>query len=704
MKSVLILIVIAILIVPSLVAADVPKTLSYQGVLTDAGGAVVSDGTYSLTFRLYTASSGGTAVWEETQSVQVSKGIFNAILGDVNPLLLPFDTTYYLGISVEGGAELVPRVELAATAYSLNSDKVQGSNLLPATGYLGVGTTLPEDDIHIRRDVDGGIGITIDNRDTGPQSREGLVFRNENGELAAIYLYDDEHPAYPGAMRIFNNRPGGNIGFATGGFERMKISNSGNVGIGVSSPSQKLEVNGGVKLGNATSGTAGTIRWNGVDFEGYDGSSWKSLTSSGGTLPSGTAGQTLRNTGSGWTATSNLYNDGTRVGVGTTTPDATLDILGGNWDLDNTDGDLKIGDDTYKLKIGVATGGGGAGTAGIRMQGGLQRIVLGGGSKEVMQIDTTGTVTIGSASLDGSLIIDGSGFTSYAINGYTNTYGGNMTLFDESGISTISMQADVAGEGGWFKVSGGGSSYFLVDGNYANMGDPFVAINGTSYIGFNTSQTGDASVVLPNSSVSAAEMLNEPGVTRVRDYMFGSFALSGGAENIKSCSITAPSSGYVMVFTTCQLNIIHESGTTDYANFGVSDQSAAFPSYGAILVRIVSGAASGSYAQALTLHGLFPVDEGVNTFYFVGQLFGGSMNVQDLTMTCMFIPTAYGSVASPAPSSTDVEGGVVPKLTSSDIDRERDEAIRANMERIQRELDEMRRQLEAIKVDRNGNE
>ena len=53
-----------------------------------------------------------------------------------------------------------------------------------------------------------------------------------------------------------------------------------NVGIGTVSPQAKLDVAGKIKVGDdSVSPTAGTIRWTGSDFEGYDGSAWKSLTS-----------------------------------------------------------------------------------------------------------------------------------------------------------------------------------------------------------------------------------------------------------------------------------------------------------------------------------------------------------------------------------------------------------------------------------------
>ena len=51
-----------------------------------------------------------------------------------------------------------------------------------------------------------------------------------------------------------------------------------NIGIGIASPSERLEIDGGIKISSATtSPVAGTIEWDGSHFRGFDGFMWLNL-------------------------------------------------------------------------------------------------------------------------------------------------------------------------------------------------------------------------------------------------------------------------------------------------------------------------------------------------------------------------------------------------------------------------------------------
>jgi hypothetical protein len=127
MKRVLILSAFSFVLGMQAVWGQIPQTISYQGVLTDASGEAVPDGSYNLSFKLYDVASGGTALWSEAQPADVSKGVFNVILGSVTPLTLGFDKPYWLGVAVGQDPELTPRIELTAAAYSLNARSVADS-------------------------------------------------------------------------------------------------------------------------------------------------------------------------------------------------------------------------------------------------------------------------------------------------------------------------------------------------------------------------------------------------------------------------------------------------------------------------------------------------------------------------------------------------------------------------------------------------
>jgi hypothetical protein len=64
------------------------------------------------------------------------------------------------------------------------------------------------------------------------------------------------------------------------GGDKLILNALGQLAIGYSAPSQKLSVDGKIEIGNdAVTPTEGSIRWDGSDFEGYNGADWKSFTS-----------------------------------------------------------------------------------------------------------------------------------------------------------------------------------------------------------------------------------------------------------------------------------------------------------------------------------------------------------------------------------------------------------------------------------------
>ncbi|MBM2841298.1 MAG: hypothetical protein HW412_1826, partial [Bacteroidetes bacterium] len=106
-------------------SAQIPRTLSYQGILTDTSGTPKPDGNYGIAFRLYNVAGGGSALWTETKTLQVRRGLFSAILGSQTPFppSLAFDRQYWLSIQVSPDPKLTPRIQLIAVGYSLNASR-----------------------------------------------------------------------------------------------------------------------------------------------------------------------------------------------------------------------------------------------------------------------------------------------------------------------------------------------------------------------------------------------------------------------------------------------------------------------------------------------------------------------------------------------------------------------------------------------------
>lgn len=122
------------------VHADAPNLLNYQGRLAGSGGSP-QNGTFTMVFKVYDAVTGGSQLptgspWTETQSVTVTDGSFNVLLGSVTALPAnlfdggPSDAAgplRFLDVTVSGEA-LAPRKRIVSAAYSIRSGSGSGLN------------------------------------------------------------------------------------------------------------------------------------------------------------------------------------------------------------------------------------------------------------------------------------------------------------------------------------------------------------------------------------------------------------------------------------------------------------------------------------------------------------------------------------------------------------------------------------------------
>jgi len=105
----------------SLPAKDVPRTLSYQGMIKSSGGTALN-GTHQITTSLFADPNNAGPIWQQTFTVEVKDGLFSVILGSgANPLPdnLTMDRPLWIGISIDGSA-MQQLTQLTAAPYALN--------------------------------------------------------------------------------------------------------------------------------------------------------------------------------------------------------------------------------------------------------------------------------------------------------------------------------------------------------------------------------------------------------------------------------------------------------------------------------------------------------------------------------------------------------------------------------------------------------
>ena len=163
-------------------ATGINRQINFQGKLTNSAGVNVSDSSYSVVFSLYSVSSGGTAIWTETQSVTTVAGIFQVSLGSQTSLAgVNFNSdTLYLGIKVGSDDEMTPRIRYTATPYAFNAEKLNGVTATQsATGFTLTGGSSTPKTLTLNDDIT--IGLTI-----SPTSANALTVQSNGANNLSL--------------------------------------------------------------------------------------------------------------------------------------------------------------------------------------------------------------------------------------------------------------------------------------------------------------------------------------------------------------------------------------------------------------------------------------------------------------------------------------------------------------------------------------
>ncbi|KPL21265.1 MAG: hypothetical protein AMS23_09580 [Bacteroides sp. SM1_62] len=387
----------------TLLYADVPQMMNYQGKLTTPAGALI-DSTLSMVISIYDNQADVSPVWAETLMVQVEKGIFSVVLGNVHPLTNDlFDgTVQYLGVKAGTDPEMTPRKEIVSVGYAYRAAYAEvavndgdwnfritdtADTTLMTGGEWGIarsGNVLygNTDSTHVNLGVACTTGTSGQNYNYCTVA--GGYLNTASGENATIgggygNTANDINATVGGG---YSNTASGDYSTVAGGYGNQASSYSATIGGGFFNTASRdystiaggynsdasgisATVGGGYR--NTASGDYSTVPGGYADTAGGD----FSLAAGDGVRITGDGDYTFAFGRNFTTATPNaviFHNsvDPIKIGVGTTVPDEELHVVG---NIKMVDGNQAAGKVLTSDASGVGTwqaaagGIGGSGTA-----------------------------------------------------------------------------------------------------------------------------------------------------------------------------------------------------------------------------------------------------------------------------------------------------------------------------------------------------
>lgn len=254
---------------------------------------------------------------------------------------------------------------------------------------------------------------------------------------------------------------------------------------------------------------------------------------------------------------------------------------------------------------------------------------------------------------------------------------GELLLFDADGSNDQTVRL-------------GSQSGILSDGGLLELNND----DGSPNIFMHAGSTGDAAVVIPNSSISDLEIADEPGIA---SNTAPSANVTAGALNVALRTIITPTPGYVVAMASGSFDVTHITGAYSERSVWITEvnggSSAGKPKQDFV---ISTNAPSGNYGVPFCVQGTWAVPAGATTFYLRGDHVagGGITQIQDNTLTLMFFPTAYGTVTAFTPAN-DPNTPEFLKTGSTDVEFTADEFT---SKRLAYEIEQLKQQLADIRA------
>ena len=348
--------VLIILLISTSIFSQAPQKMSYQAVIRNANGTLVNSTPIGMKVSILQGSTTGTIVYSETQNPSTNaNGLVSVEIGtgtNVSGTFANIDWAngpYFIKTATDptGGTNytIIGTNELMSVPYALfSANGTPGPiGLTGATGAQGIQGIPGNDGTNGAVGATGAQGIqglpgTNGSNGvigaTGAQGIQGLPGTNgSNGVIGATGLTGATGATGATGLQGIQGLPGTN-GFngaigATGLTGAQGIQGlTGAVGATGATGAQGIQGLPGTNGSNGAIGATGLTGAQGIQgLPGTDGANGsqgiQGIQGLTGPLVSGTNGQTLYHNGTDWQATSNLYNSGSSIGVGTTAPNSS---------------------------------------------------------------------------------------------------------------------------------------------------------------------------------------------------------------------------------------------------------------------------------------------------------------------------------------------------------------------------------------------